>query len=147
MMGFGRRTPSEMIPFPFISISRLLRAVDKTVLFGPMSPGLIMPRTITSSCWLFMKILRPASTTRSPLGRTAITRPVRVVWKRVLDAVDPCPLSADEELPESRGLVDAGALPKTACDRRGACEAALAVDGAGLRRGGLDANLNGDGVV
>ena len=26
MMGFGGRTPSEMIPLPFISISRLLRA-------------------------------------------------------------------------------------------------------------------------
>ena len=50
VMKFGGRTPSEMMPLPFISISRLLRAVDGTVLLGPMSPGRTIPRTITFSC-------------------------------------------------------------------------------------------------
>lgn len=37
MMRLGGRVLSAMIPLPFISISRLLRAADGTVLLGPMS--------------------------------------------------------------------------------------------------------------
>ena len=76
-----------------------------------MSPGRIMPRTVTFSCWLFIKIWRSASTTRFPFGSTAITWPVRFVWNSVFEAVDPCPLSAEDELPDKSGLVDAGVLP------------------------------------
>jgi hypothetical protein len=40
-----------------------------------------------------------------------MTCPVRLVANNVLDAVDPCPLSAEDEFADSKGLVAAGVLP------------------------------------
>jgi hypothetical protein len=48
---------------------------------------------------LFMKILRCASTTRFPLGSTAITCAVKLVWNVVLESVAPDPFRVVEELP------------------------------------------------
>ena len=47
-----------------------------------------------------------------PFGKTAIIWPVRLVAKVVLEEVDPCPFSTDDDCPASSGLVDAGPLPR-----------------------------------
>src|SRR5262249_13006648 len=94
---FGGRVLSERIPLPFSSISRLLSALEGMLLNASTSTGRATPRTMTVSCWLFMKIWRCASTTRLPLPRTAITWPVRFVWRFELAAVCPVPLSCVED--------------------------------------------------
>ena len=62
-----------------------------------------------SSCWLFMKILRCASTTMFPLGSTAITCAVRLVWNVVLESVCPDPFKAVVVLAANSGLSALGA--------------------------------------
>ena len=83
---------------------KFLSAEDATVLLGPMSFGRTTPRMVMSSCWLFMKILRCASSTRLPLGSTAITWPVMLVWKVVLESVAPDPLSEVAEFALNSGF-------------------------------------------
>ena len=90
--GLGERVLSEMMPLPFISISRLLSDDDGIVFADVISPGRTMPRMIRSSCWLFIEIWRSASITMLPLASTAIICPVRLVENVVFfpgDFLDP----------------------------------------------------------
>src|SRR5689334_22266541 len=95
--GLIGRVASEMIPFPFSSISKFDNAEDGTLLSGATSPGRSTPRTIIVSFWLLTAIERSASTTKFSLGRTAITLPARLVRKRELAFEDPLPLSVVDD--------------------------------------------------